>query len=324
MNRRDHALVAGGAFVCFALAVFQVWYVALPDERAARLDVCRWSRHLDCFESLNRNGVALLPVLAALAAVFLLQGTLAALAATAPAPRGEAWLGLARLASFPATGLAVYVLLADLVFRAAAGPPGLDPLKTSPSAVLITLLSVGLNVHAVVRGRLGFRLRDAGPLPVAVAAAAALFGFFSEGAAGAAREAAAIQARVDVMPPTVLVPAFEPQIPRQGAASIGDLRAPREVLLFLDPAQEASVRILRDALAANAQGVLFQIYLRDRALPSDGRALLERLARGEPLPPAEPSPHPARAAAAARITEWPTAIWKEGRRAGSFALADIN
>ena len=47
MKGRGHALVAGAALLCLALAAFQVWYVALPDERAARLDVCRWSRHLD-------------------------------------------------------------------------------------------------------------------------------------------------------------------------------------------------------------------------------------------------------------------------------------
>jgi hypothetical protein len=321
MSRRDHALVAGGALACFALAAFQVWYVALPLDRAWRVDVCRWSPNLDCFESLHRNGATLLPVLAALAAVFLLQCALAGLAAAAPGPRGEAWLGIARLASFPASGLAVYVLLADLLFKTSTGP--LDPLRTSPSSVLIALLSVAMNVHAVAKGKLGFRIRDAGPVPVALAAAAALFGFFAEGAAGAARQSASIQQRVDAQPPAVVVPDFEPEIPRQGAVAIGDSRAPREVLLFLDPAQAASLALLRDALAARGEDVLLHVYLRGHALPADGREILEGVARGGAPPAAEPSALPERHVARAQVTEWPTAIWKTGRRSGAFSLAEV-
>jgi hypothetical protein len=321
MNRWGHALVAGGALACFALAAFQVWYVALPDDRAALVDVCRWTPLLDCFESLNRHGVVLLPVLAALAALFLLQFALAGLAAAVPGPRGEAWLGLARLAWFPASGLAVYVLIGDLLLREPVGPN--DPVRTSPSAVLIALLSVAMSVHAVVRGRLGFRVGDAGPVPVALAVGAALFGFFAEGAAGAARQSAAIQQRVDAQPPAVVVPDFEPEIPRQGAVALGDARAAREVLLFLDPEQDASLVLLRDALAATEEDVLLHVYLRGRAMVSDDRPALEALARGGVLPPAEPGALADRHVARARIEEWPTAIWRDGRRAGAFALGDI-
>jgi hypothetical protein len=321
MSRKDHALVAGGGLACFALAVFQLWYVALPLDRAALLDVCRWSPHLDCFETLHRDGVRLLSALAALTAVLLLQCTLAVLAATAPQPRREAWLGIARVASFATSGLAIYLLLWDLFLRGSAGP--LDPVRTSPSVVLIATLSVAMNVHTVMRGGLGFRLSDAGAVPVALAAGAALFGFFAEGAAGAARESAAIQERVDAQPPAVVVPDFETEIPRQGAVALGDARAPREVLLFLDPAQEASLAVLRDALAATTEDVLLHVYLRGHALPADGRAILETVARGGAPPAAQASALPERHVARARITEWPTAIWREGRRSGAFPLADI-
>lgn len=286
MTRRDHALFAGAALAGLALAVFQVWYVALPLDRAAGIDYCRWTPTLDCFESLHRNGGTLLPVLAALAALFLFEAALAGLAAGAEPPRSEAWLGLGRLASFPASGLAVYVLLADW----------LDAKKTSPSALLIAAISIAMNVHAVFKGRLGARVREGGLAPVALAVAVALFGFFLEGAAGAAREAASLQAAVDTAPPAVLVPDFEPQIPREGATSLGDARAAHEILLFLDPEQEESRRLHREAKDLKAEDVILQVYLR---------------------------PLPERHVARARITEYPTAIWKGGRKSGAFTLAEV-
>lgn len=169
MTRRDDALFTGAAVGCFLLAAFQVWYLALPVDRAALFDYCRWTEHLDCFESLQREGGALLPVLAALAGVLLFEASLSLLALAAEPPRSEAWAGLSRLASFPASGLAAYVLLSH----------SLDLGKTSPSAVLIALLSVGQNVLVVLRARLGVRMRDAGAVPYALAAAAALFGIFA-------------------------------------------------------------------------------------------------------------------------------------------------
>ncbi len=313
MTRREHALFAGSALAGLALSVFQVWYVALPLDRAARFDLCRWTPKLDCFDSLHANGVALLPVLAALAAIFLLECALAALAAGTVPPRNEAWLGLARLASFPASGLAVYVLLADY----------LDAKKTSPSALLIALLSVVMNVHAVLRGRLGVRVREGGAAPVALALGCALIGFFLEGAAGAAREADAVQVAKAVAPPAVILPDFETQIPRQGAVALGDPRAKHEVLLFLDPEQQASLALLREALDAKQEDVLLHVYLKGRALPADGRATLEAVSRGEPPPPETPTTLPERHVAAAKLAEYPTAIWKTGRKTGAFTLADI-
>jgi len=313
MTRRDHALFAGAALAGFLLAVFQVWYVALPLERQAHLDICRWTEYLDCFESLQKTGPGTLPVLAALAAVFLFEVGLAGLATGADAQRGDAWRGIARLASFPATGLAVYLLLGDF----------LDLKKTSPSAALLLLLSLGQNVHVLLRGRPGIRLRDGGRTALALAGAAVLFGLFLEGAAGAAREAEVARIQGQTARPAVIVPDFEQEIPRQGAVALGNSRAPIEVLLFLDPAQEESRGILADALGLRDDDVILQVYLKDRALAPDAHAVLEAAARGDPLGDPEPSTIPARYVAAAKLTEYPTAIWKGGRQSGGWTLAQI-
>lgn len=312
MTRRDNGLFAGAALAGFLLAVFQLWYVALPLKEAALFDLCRWTEYLDCFESLHENGVTLLWILAALAAVLLVEVSLVALAAGAEPPRADAWRGIARLASFPATGLVICVLLSDLM----------DYRKTSPSTVLLLLLSLGQNVVALVQRR-GFRLRDAGLVPFAVAAVASLFGFFLAGAPGHARAADLAETHYDAAPPAVIVPDFEQQIPRQGAVALGEARAPIEILLFLDPAEEESKRLLEEALRLRAEDVILQVYLKDRALPADARGVLEAAAAGEPLPAPEPSTLPERQVSAARVTAYPTAIWKGGRQSGGWTLSQI-
>jgi hypothetical protein len=95
------------------------------------------------------------------------------------------------------------------------------------------------------------------------------------------------------------------------------------VLLFLDAAQEESRNLLHDVLELRAEDLLVHVYLKGLALPSDGRAILEAAARGASLPPPVPSTLPERHVAAARITEYPTAIWKGGRKAGGLTLATI-
>jgi hypothetical protein len=311
MTRRDHALIAGASCAGAVLAIFQVWYVALPLDRAARFDWCQW-RYLDCFESLHRQE-GLLPVLAALAAVYLVKAVLAGLALGDASPRSDAWLGIARLLSFPASGLAVYAVLSDY----------LEWGKTSPSALLLVLLSVAMAVHAVVKGGLAVSLRAGGLVPAVVVLAAAPFGFFLEGAAGAARESDRAKAAAWTAAPSALVADFEPEIPREGAARIGDPTATTEVLLFLDPAQEASRKLLREALAADVQDAVLQVYLKDRALSPGARALLESAARGDPLPPLEATPLSGRIFAAANIDRYPTAITKGGRKSGDFTLASV-
>jgi len=313
MTREDHALFAGAAVAGLLLAAFQIWYVALPFDTAAHIDALRWTQHLDAFESLHRDGPALLSVLTALAGVLLFEAALAMLAFGAEPPRGDAWSGLARLASFPVSGLAIYVILDQSLNRG----------KASPTSVAIALLSVGQNVLVVLRAKLGVRVRDAGAAPWALAAAGALFAFFLGGAAGDARVSDKHEKERALQPPAVVLPDFEQQIPREGAAALGDAHAPVEVLLFLDPEQEKSRDVLKDALAQTSKDVILHVYLKNRALPKDARALLEAAARGEALPPAEPSLLPARAATAARIREYPTAIWKGGRQNGGVSLEQV-
>jgi len=324
MTRSQHSLLACAALAGLVLSVFQVWYVALPIERAAGLDFCRWTPQIDCFESLNRHGASLLFALAALAAFFFFQSLLAGLAAGAEAGRRDAFLGIACLSSFPTTGLAGYVLLSDYLVAKA----------TSPSAILIALLSLGMNVDAVVRGIGGVRLRPGGRTTLAAVAAAALFGYFLEGAAGSAHEVGRLEAERAAAPPAIRWADFDPDIPRVGAASFGNPLAGVEVLLFLDPAQEASRRLLTEALGLHAQDVLVQVYLKDGvdlALAADPRAYLEAVAQGEPPPEPSVSDDEREAARtlverqqeAARIEAYPTAIWKGGRRRGEFTLESI-
>ncbi|HEX5136690.1 MAG TPA: hypothetical protein VFY93_06945 [Planctomycetota bacterium] len=313
MTREDHALFAGAAVAGLLLAAFQIWYVALPFDVAAHIDALRWTGHLDAFDSLHRDGAALLPVLVTIAGVLLFEAALAVLASGAEPPRSDAWAGLARLASFPASGLAIYVLLDQ----------SLDRGKASPTSVAIALLSVGQNVLVVLRAKLSVRVRDGGAAPWALAAAAALFALFLGGAAGAARVSDKNEKERALQPPAVVLPDFEQEIPREGAAALGDAHAPVEVLLFLDPEQEESRNVLKDALAETSKDVILHVYLKGRALPKDARALLEAAARGDALPTAEPSILPGRALEAARITEYPTAIWRGGRQAGAITLAHV-
>jgi hypothetical protein len=315
MNR-SHAFLLIASVAALLLALFQVWYFALPFEAAARVDLCRWSRHLDCFESLHRIGD--LPVLAGLAALLFLQATLGALAAAADAPRREAWLGVARLVSFPASGLAIYVLLNDY----------LTAKQTSPTSVAIALLSLGVNVEAVRRGPIT-RLRAAGAGIWALLVAAGLLGFFLYGAASAARTITDLERLADAAPPALRWAEFEPEIPREGAVALGDPRAAIEILLFVDPAGEASRARLLEALELKADDTLVLVYVKGQALPAGARAYLEPLARGQAVDPLlADDPDRARVTverieAAARITEYPTAIWRGGRRHGVFSLSSI-
>jgi hypothetical protein len=313
---RSHGLLLGASVAALLVALFQVWYFALPFEAAATIDVCRWSRHLDCFESLHRIGD--LPVLSGLVALLFLQATLVTLAATADLPRREAWLALARLASFPASGLAIYVLLNDY----------LTAKQTSPTSVAIALLSLAVNVDAVRRGP-GTGLRAAGSGILALAAAAAALGFFLHGAASAARATTELQRQVDAAPPALRWAEFEPEIPREGAIALGDPRAPTEILLFVDPAQEESRARLREALELKDEDTLVLVYARGQSLLPDARPYLEAVARGQAVdPPASDDPDLVRVTverieAAAKVTEYPTAIWKGGRRHGAFTLSSI-
>jgi hypothetical protein len=314
MTRRTLAFLLGAAVACLLLAVFQVWYVALPFDDARHVDFCRWSRHLDCFESLHRHGD--LAALAGLAGLFFLE-TLVLAAGAGDQPRRDAWLAVARLASIPASGLAVYVLLNDYLVAK----------QTSPTSVAIALLSMGATAHGAIRGPSVGAAKEAGMGALAAVAGSALLGFFLHGAAGAAQAAEKAEAEIRGAPPAVHWASFDAAIPREGAAALGNTRAPTEILLFLDPAQDLSRRLLREALEFRGDDVLLLVYLPGVALASDARAYLETVALAEattPPPETEAGRILAeRTKAAAKVLEFPTAIWKGGRTSGDFRLAKV-
>ena len=321
MTRRDHGLLTGLALVGFLLALYQCWYISLPTDVAAGIDYCRWASFVDCFESLNRQGASMLWVFASSAGVFFLMSTLALFAWISPAPDREAWLGLSRLLSFPASGLTVYVLLSDYLVAK----------TTSPSTLAVALICVTINTRTLIRGLGGVRLTAGASWTAAFAAAALLLAFFVHGAAGARRQSARVRLEQAEAPPQVRWPRFEPEIPRREAAALGDPFAEIEVLLFVDPGQETSRRLMRDALRLAGKDTLFYFFARGddgarlMAAQRDGRlaAFLEDPA-ADPRGDLEPfRSEVARQQAAANVTEYPTVIWHGGRRSGDFDLRAV-
>jgi len=328
MTRRDHVVLTALAGAGLLLALFQCWYAYLPPEDAALLDFCRFSELLDCYESLNRTGhtlvVWVVPVIPALAGVFLFQTALCGFAWTAQAASREAWIALARLASFPATGLAAFVLLNDYLIAKA----------TSLSAVLVAGLCVAINVLTVLRGLEGARLLAGARWAALIALCAALFAFFVSGAGNARRTAARVRMELETAPPDVRVPAFAPRVPRAGAAAIGDPRAETEVLVFLDPAQESSRAVMRELAALEAEDVLVHVYAPGEA----GARLMLAQSRGDlagylgdpkPLPDEELDPfrlHVERQQKAWRalgVDRLPAAVCRKNRWIGEVDLQRV-
>jgi len=192
------------------------------------------------------------------------------------------------------------------------------------------LVLVALTVWA---GLGGAKLKEGAGTAAGVAGAAVLFAFFVNGAVGARREAARVEMEGQQAPPQVRWTEFEPDIPRAGAAWLGNPLAPVEVLLFVDPRQEASRQLMREALRLRAPDVLFFFY----APGDEGARLMLAHRRGaleaflaEPGSSTEPGDdleplraEVARQAAAAHVTEYPTVIWKGGRITGKIDLASI-
>lgn len=326
MTRRDHALLTALIGAGLVMTLFQCWYVYLSPDRAALVAFCRVAKHLDCFESLNRHGASLhvfgLPVFPALAAVFFFQAALCGFAWTVAGAVREAWLGIARLAAFPAAGLAIYVLLSDyLVAR-----------TTSASAVLVALVFLAIAALAVLQGLQGARLLAGGRWTVALALAAFLFGFFLHGNGSSRRDIARVLLERETQKPDVLWADFAPFVPRTGFAMLGNPLAEKEVLLFVDLSQEPSRALVRDALRVvpetNAD-ICVRIYGGDDLILAQRTGRLRAYLR-------DPTPQPGDAASVAHlirrqerarrelnVTELPTAVWKGGRRSGAFALRDV-
>ncbi|MHC4972514.1 MAG: hypothetical protein ACYTG3_09290 [Planctomycetota bacterium] len=326
MTRRDHALLTVLLGAGFALTLFQCWYVYLPPTRAAEVSFCIFSEELNCFESLNRHGASLnvlgMPVFPALAGVFFFQLALCGFAWTVAGAMREAWLGIARLAAFPAAGLAIYVLLSDYLVAK----------TTSASAILVALIFLAIAVLAILQGLQGARLRAGGRWTAVLALAAVLFGFFLYGAGSSRRNIARVLLERETQRPDVLWADFAAFVPRAGFATLGNPLAETEVLLFVDLNQEASRALVRDALEivpeANAQ-ICLRIYGGADLILAQQRGRLRHYLRDLAPPPGDAASiaylleRQTRAQRQLRVTELPTAVWKDGRRSGAFALRDV-
>lgn len=325
MTHRDHALLTALVGAGLALTLFQCWYVYLPPTVAAEISFCQYEK-LNCFESLNRHGASLhvfgLPVFPSLAAIFFFQCALCGFAWTVAGAVREAWLGIARLASFPAAGLAIYVLLSDYLVAKI----------TSASAILVALIFLAIAALAVLQGLQGARLRAGARWTAGIALGAFLFGFFLYGAGSSRRDIARVLLERETQKPDVLWAEFARFVPRRGFAMLGDPLAKDEVLLFVDLSQESSRALVRDALQVvperNAEICVriyggadlilayrsgrLREYLRDLAPPPGQAASVGHLVERQE-----------RARKELQVTELPTAVWKGGRRSGAFALRDV-
>ncbi len=323
--RRLTTLAATGSL----LALFQAWYVYLPLDEAAAVDLCRLNAQVDCYRSLARFGIDMapfgVPVFAALAGLFVFQLALCLYARTAEGPRREAWLAIAGVTAFPQAGLALYVLLHDLLVAEA----------TSPSAIFVAAAAGAACTHAVAGG-LRWATAAPGLRGAALLAAAALAGVYAFHQAGVTRHAVdEIEHERESRPPGLRWPRFAHAMPRDGVAHLGGLLAETEILLFVDPAQPESRALMAEAAALaldDTSDLLLYFYAGGPA----GAALLAAEQRGEvrahlasPAPPAADSAPPPilgrieRARQALGVAAYPTALWRGGSETGAFRLADI-
>jgi hypothetical protein len=331
MTRREHGRLTLLALLGAAVALFQCWYVYLPADRAAAFDLCQVTRHVDCFQSLHKFGAEMvpfgIPVIAALLALFLFMAGLALLAWTVEGAPREAWLALARLSAFPQAGLLVYVLLSDYVVAHA----------TSPTTLLLAALSLPVAAGVVLRGGVrGVPLRAGAAWPVGLAAAGALLCLFLHGAGVARQTVLRVEEEREAETPPIRWQSFARAIPRAGAAMLGNPTAEREILLFVDPGEEASRSLLREAadlglgpksdlllvlyakgdagarlVAAHAAGRLAALLRAPDAWDGDlaaARAIVERQEA---------------AMDALGIRAFPTALWKDGKSEGNVPLAAL-
>jgi hypothetical protein len=326
MTRQDHALLSVLLGAGLALTLFQCWYVYLPPAQAAEVSFCRFTEELNCFESLNRHGASLevlgIPVFPVLASVFFFQFALCGFAWTIAGGVREAWLGIARLAAFPAAGLAIYVLLSDYLVAK----------TTSASAILVALIFLAIAVLAILQGLQGARLRAGVRWTTGFGLAAILFGFFLYGAGSSRRDIARVLLERQTQRPDVLWADFAAFVPRAGFATLGNALAETEVLLFVDLEQDASRALVREALEivppTNAE-VCLRIYGGAGLILAQQRGRLRDYLRDLEPPPGDAASvgylieRQKRAQRQLRITEFPTAVWNGGRRSGAFALRDV-
>ncbi len=321
--RRLAALAAFGSL----LALFQAWYVYLPLEDAATIDICRINAKLDCYRSLGRFGIDMapfgVPVFATLAALFLFQLACCLYCSASQEPLRAAWLAIARLTAFPQAGLALYVLLHDLLVAEA----------TSPSAILVGAVAGAGCTMAILHG-LRWASIAHGVRGAALLAVATLAGAYAYHRGEVTRqEVGAIELERQSRPPGVRWPRFAQAMPREGVAHLGNPLAESEILLFVDPAQPESRALMEEAAALALEGypdLLLHFYA-----PGDAMAaLLEAESAGRvreylKAPAAGDGGTHAmlgrieRARRKLGVVAYPTALWHGGGETGAFRLADV-
>jgi hypothetical protein len=332
MSRRRHltltVLAAAGAVV----SLYQCWYVSLPLEQAATFDLCRLTPALDCFRSLHAFGGDLralgMPVLPLVAVLFLYQAALCGFAWVVDGARRESWPALACLVSFPLSGLALFVILNDVVVVGAS----------SLSAVLVAIASLAISTTAVLAGLRGVRLTAGGRGAAPLAVAAALAGILLSGAVTSRRTVDLLLRERQMAPPGLRWSTFAHDLPRAGAATLGRPRAPAEVVLIVDPADGRSQDLMRQAaeLMPRHEGeVLLTIYAPGesgaRLVLARREGTLDAFLRGKAAPAGDPAP-------LRPLVEWqeeqwralgvdpadlPVAIWRTGREQGAVHLPRV-
>jgi hypothetical protein len=328
MSVRESKLRTALATGALLIALFQCWYVYLPEDRAVHFHYCRLNAHLDCFKSLSMHGADMVPfgvpVFPALAASYLWMVALLGFAFTADEPRRTAWGAWAAIGAFPATGLSVYVLLDDILVAKV----------TSLSTLVLLGVGLALCVIGVVRGIAVAQLRSGARGAAGFAALALVAGFLMQGAGSTALATRAIEVERASAPAQLRWSRFALALPRVGAAHIGRETAPRELLLIVDPAQDSSRAAMR-AVAALAptigSDVSIYLYAPDdpRLLQAflDGK-LLEFLEKPETFPqrasddPGLPPGFERQAKALRKlgVDTYPTAWSRSGKTSGEIDL----
>ena len=313
------------ALLGLLLTIFQCWYVYLPHEEAALIDLCRFNSAIDCFRSLNAYGESMapwgLPVFPVLASLYFLQTMLLAFSGVERGEARESWLVIGRLLSFPASGLAIYVILHDILVAKA----------TSASAILVVMTSLTLSAFAILHGLPRARMAAGGARALVLVLVAVLFGYFVHGAGDSRMEAARIRRERAAEPPQLILPRFALRMPRRGAASAGEERASCEVLLFVDLGGERGRALARAAHRAAtssggrlrvvlyAQGAFGRGLVRAQAEDSLEAYLAQPTEAGASDLPDDAHPaltDPSEWSRRAGVEELPCLLWEDGRASG--------
>jgi hypothetical protein len=263
LKTAESKLRAALAAPALALALFQCWYSYLPQTEAVEFHQCRINAHLDCYKSLSLEGAQAfgIRIVPWLTAVYLLMTLLLAGSALSNERRRDGLRTWASVLSFPAAGLSVFVLLHDWNVAKAS----------SLSTLLILGVGLSLCVLTVVRGIVPRNLKEGARGFAGWAAIALVAGLLLQGAGSARLKAEELLIEREGEPAQLRWARFAQEIPRVGAAHLGNPTAPREILLFVNPAEPESQAVMKAAAKiAPRLGEAVVIYL---YAPTDYRLL---------------------------------------------------